>query len=90
MQESIRVEKGGLTFRLFVKQSDAIGLANVLTRQADAQFVALPVKNFGGFLVVSQPKQEIHDAAGMLPNQAMPLLKNKGSYLEWSSDALRT
>lgn len=88
MQQSIRIEMGGLTFRLFSKESDAIGNANLLTKQMDAQFNAMPVKGAGGFLVASTPKQEIHDAAGLLPKRAMLLLKNKGSYFEWSSKSI--
>jgi hypothetical protein len=82
----IRIESGGLTFRLFAARSDAIGVANLLTKQANAQFNAMPLKDSGGFLVASIPKQEIHDAAGRLPEAATSLLRSKGSYFELAPD----
>lgn len=84
MPESIRYEFGGVTFRLFPSRRIAIGVANQLTRVFHAQFNALPLKGTGGFLVSSVPIQEVHDAAGQLPQLAMNLVKNKGSYFELS------
>ena len=84
MQESIRHESGGLTFRLFPNQKSAIGFANQLTKLFDAQFNAMPLKGTGGFLVASASKKEVHDVAGKLPESATTLLTDKGSYFEWS------
>lgn len=84
MQGSIRYEAGGLTFRLFPTQAQAVGVANQLTKAMDAQFNAMPLKGTGGFLVASKPMQEIQDAAGRLPDSAVALLKSKGSYFEFA------
>jgi hypothetical protein len=83
--KEIRIEVAGLTFRLFADRSQAIGVANLLTRQADAQFNAIPVKGSGGHLVYSAAKAEIHDASGLLPAQAHLVLKKHGSYFDWAN-----
>jgi hypothetical protein len=85
MQESIRCESGGLTLRLFPSQKSAIGVANQLTKLSGAQFNAMPLKGTGGFLVASAPMQEVHDVAGLLEKSAAALLKNNGSYFEWTT-----
>jgi hypothetical protein len=82
----IRLNKAGITFRLFASRAAAIRAANSLTRMSDFQYNAKAVKNTGGFVAVSADGKSMYDSAGSLPQRALDLFKNCGAYLEWQDE----
>lgn len=79
----VRINHGGLVFRLFGERHEAIHIANLFTKQESRQYNAKAVCGEGGFLVVSADNKLMYDKAGLLPDNAMMMLKNKGAFLEW-------